>query len=169
MPSPAFALTLALVGSQPPPSNPPPIPCTDAHHRDFDFWVGRWEVFTPNGKKAGDNHIEKILGGCVLREQWRSASGKSVGRSFNIFAGGKWHQTWVDNQGLLLELVGGLTAPGRMAMSQDTKDAEGKPLRHEITWTRLEGGEVKQTWRTSKDHGKSWTKVFVGIYRRPRS
>lgn len=67
-----------------------------------------------------------------------------MGQSFNIFSGGKWHQTWVDNQGLLLELVGGLVAPGRMVMQQDTVDGDGAPLRHESLATRTPTGEVSR-------------------------
>jgi hypothetical protein len=27
----------------------PPPACSAAEHRQFDFWIGRWEVFTPDG------------------------------------------------------------------------------------------------------------------------
>ena len=50
---------------------PRPPACQGAEARQFDFWLGRWEVFTPDGQKAGDNHIEAIDGGCALIERWR--------------------------------------------------------------------------------------------------
>ena len=105
---------------------PAPPPCSGPEHRQFDFWVGEWDVTTPDGKPAGTNRIESILGGCVLMESWESTNGKSVGHSFNLYSSdGKWHQTWVDNGGTLLELVGGLDGD-RMVMSQERTTPDGK-------------------------------------------
>ena len=143
-----------------------PPPCASVEHRQFDFWVGEWEVTQPDGTLAGTNRIEVILGGCVLQESWASANGKSVGHSFNLYGrDGKWHQTWVDNSGLLLELVGGLE-DGRMVMGQDRTGPDGRPARHEISWEKLPSGQVKQHWRSSADGGQTWSDVFVGIYTR---
>ena len=106
----AIALTVTLSVS----GRAETAPCAAPQNRQFDFWVGDWEVTQPDGTVAGTNRVEIILGGCVLQENWESANGKSVGHSFNLYArDGKWHQTWVDNSGLLLELVGGLE-DGRM-------------------------------------------------------
>ena len=144
----------------------PPPPCSGPEHRHFDFWIGEWDVTQPDGGVAGANRIEKILDGCVLYESWRSANGKSQGHSFNIHGrDGKWHQTWVDNSGTLLELTGGIVE-GRMVMSQDTTRPDGTPVRHEISWEPLDTGQVRQHWRTSNDSGRTWNDVFVGIYTR---
>jgi hypothetical protein len=146
------------------PPKPATPPCTAPEHRQFDFWVGEWEVTQPNGTLAGTNRIESILGGCVLLENWEAASGKSKGHSFNLYSrDGKWHQTWVDNSGLLLELVGEFR-DGRMVMGQDRTGPDGKPVRHEISWEKLPTGQVKQHWRSSADGGKTWNDLFVGIY-----
>lgn len=143
---------------------PAPPPCSGPEHRQFDFWVGEWDVTTPDGKPAGTNRIESILGGCVLMESWESTSGQSVGHSFNLYSrDGKWHQTWVDNGGTLLELVGGLDGD-RMVMSQERTTPDGKASLHEISWTPLETGQVKQHWRVTTDGGETWRDAFVGIY-----
>jgi len=166
----ALALAVAPVGAQEPvPDAPaetplPPPPCQGEEHHQFDFWVGEWDVTQPDGQLAGTNRIERILDGCVLHESWRSANGLSVGHSFNIRArDGRWHQTWVDNSGLLLELVGGIEG-GRMVMGQDTVRPDGTKVRHEISWEPLPTGQVKQRWRATQDGGLTWTDVFVGIY-----
>ena len=145
---------------------PAPKPCSGPEHRQFDYWIGEWDVTTPDGKAAGTNRIASILGGCVLYESWRSTSGKSEGHSFNVYGrDGKWHQTWVDNGGTLLELVGGPEA-GRMVMSQERVGPDGKKALHEISWTKLETGQVKQHWRVTTDGGETWNDAFVGIYTR---
>jgi hypothetical protein len=154
----------APVGAQD--QKPAPPPCSGPEHRQFDFWVGEWDVATPDGKPAGTNRIESILGGCVLMESWESTNGKSVGHSFNLYAAdGRWHQTWVDNSGTLLELVGGLEGD-RMVMSQERTNPDGRTALHEISWTKLETGQVKQHWRFTTDGGQTWKDLFVGIYTR---
>jgi len=148
---------------------PAPKPCSTAEYRQFDFWIGDWNVSQTDGSPAGTNRIESILGGCVLYESWTSADGTHQGHSFNIYGrDGLWHQTWVDNAGLLLELRGGLEQ-GRMVMRQERPLPDGSTRLHEISWERLDGGQVRQHWRSSADGGKTWNDVFVGIYtRRPK-
>jgi hypothetical protein len=145
-----------------------PKPCTAAEHRQFDFWLGAWEVRTPAGKLAGANTIQSTLGGCVLQERWRGASGHH-GTSYNIYDASRrrWHQTWVDDSGLLLELEGAFT-DGRMVLVGETVDSTGKPVKQRITWEPMDGGKVRQRWDSSAD-GVEWEVVFEGIYTRVRS
>jgi hypothetical protein len=165
----AFALT-AIVAAGPALAQEPPAGCTAEGHHGFDFWIGEWEVYLTDGKtRAGSNRIEPILGGCVLLENWESASGGG-GKSFNHYwaQDQKWRQTWVDSSGGRLDLVGGLEGE-RMVMRGDGFAQDGSPVIHEISWEPLEGGDVKQHWRVSKDGGKSWQDAFLGIYRRKAS
>jgi hypothetical protein len=138
------------------------IACTSAEHRQFDFWLGSWEVFTPDGKKAGDNRIEAIDDGCALLERWRGRGGFS-GTSLNSWdaASGQWRQHWVDNQGGLLRLAGRLDG-ARMVLQ-----APEHP-RQRISWTPLPDGAVRQLWETSKDDGATWQVAFDGRYVRSR-
>jgi hypothetical protein len=62
--------------------------CHDPSARQFDFWIGRWQV-SQAGKPAGNNHIEKILDGCALLENWTGAQG-GTGKSLNFFDRDDW-------------------------------------------------------------------------------
>ena len=141
--------------------------CTAPEYSQFDFWVGERRVTDGDNKVVGTNAIDKILDGCVLRESWTSTTGMR-GNSLNIYsqARGAWHQTWVDSNGMLLELDGGLVG-GNMVLKGETpaRDGEGTVL-HEITWRPLADGRVRQTWKVSKDGGASWQEVFDGFYAR---
>lgn len=146
------------------PNNSPPPPCTDAAHRQFDFWVGEWSVTQPDGGVAGENSIQPILNGCVLLEQWQGASG-STGKSFNMYDArqGVWRQTWVDGSGGRLDLTGGLDG-NDMVLSGEQPGRDGGTVTHEIRWTPQEDGTVRQHWKASKDGGETWNDLFVGIY-----
>jgi hypothetical protein len=139
-------------------------PCAADAYRQFDFWVGTWEVKNAQGDVVGTNRITSILGGCVLMEEWQSA-GPYAGKSFNIYdaANDKWHQTWVDNGGLLLELDGKLV-DGSMVLKGTRPGRDGTAVVHRITWKPLEGGDIRQTWDSSEDEGQTWTTQFDGLY-----
>lgn len=142
-----------------------PGPCAAPEHRQFDFWLGHWEVRTPEGKLAGYNMIRRTLGGCVLQENWRGARGHR-GTSYNIYDASRrrWHQTWVDDEGNLLQLDGAF-ADGRMVLTGETVDSAGRTVRQRIIWEPLSGGKVRQLWESSPD-GISWKVEFEGIYSR---
>jgi hypothetical protein len=142
-------------------------PCSAPEYSQFDFWVGEWRVTDESGTFQGTNRIVKILGGCALQENWNGAQGMR-GHSFNIYAArrGTWHQTWVDSNGGLLLLDGGLE-DGRMVLSGQTPAPDGPgTVEHEISWESLPEGRVRQLWRISRDGGTTWNDAFVGIYSR---
>jgi len=146
--------------------NAAPKPCTASEYRQFDFWIGEWEVRAPAGRLAGTNRIEKILGGCALRESWRGARGSS-GTSLNAWDAGRrrWHQTWVDDDGLLLEIDGGLRE-GRMVLEGVTVSRDDARTGQRITWSPMPAGRVRQLWEQSTDGGTTWRVAFEGIYSR---
>ena len=75
----------------------PPVPpaCQGPEHAQFDFWVGEWSVTTTGSDQpVATSRIEKLYGGCAVRENWSPLSG-SAGGSLNSFYEGKWRQTWV--------------------------------------------------------------------------
>ena len=99
------ALVLMLSPAQA--AAPLPPPCAAPLHRQFDFWIGVWDVVGPAGKFAGINRVEPTDRGCALSESWSSAGGGYTGHSLNsVGSDGRWRQTWVDSGGLRLELVG---------------------------------------------------------------
>jgi hypothetical protein len=148
----------------PPPRQPPPR-CDAAEYRQFDFWVGDWEVKTPNGQTAGQNTITRELDNCVIKERWRGTGGMT-GESFNIWdrTTKRWHQTWVSSTGALL-LLDGEFRDGAMRMTGESIGPNG-PVHNRITWTPNPDGTVRQFWETSADKGKTWTVAFDGLYRK---
>jgi hypothetical protein len=163
-----FALTVGdaeLPAVSPRAAEVRPIPCAGAERRQFDFWLGDWDVRTPDGKVAGSNRISPVLGGCALREEWTGASG-SRGTSLNVFDSDarRWRQTWVDDKGNVLLLTGGYRN-GKMILEGDGPGSRrGARVRNRITWTPLSDGRVRQLWESSADGGRSWNTAFDGTY-----
>ena len=156
-----LVVLLAVAGAARAQTPPPPSPpaCQSAEHRQFDFWLGEWEVFLPNGKKAGDSRIEAIAAGCALLENW-SGNGGFSGKSLNSYDSEdkRWHQSWVDSSGSRLELAGSY-ADKRMVLSSGSGAAMQR-----IAWSLNDDGSVRQLWESSSDEGKTWTVQFDGRY-----
>ena len=142
-------------------------PCTSASHRQFDFWVGTWNV-TQAGKVAGQNKIQSILNGCAVMESW-TGTGGVTGHSLNIYDSTRdvWHQTWVDSTGSLLTLEGRFK-DGAMVLEGVATDEKGVKARQRVTWTAPSANEVRQLWQSSIDGGKTWKTEFDGVYSRQR-
>lgn len=142
-------------------------PCGAAAHRQFDFWVGEWDVRPvnpPPGPAAPPafNDISLSQDGCTLIERYQSGpvyTGTSL--SFYDRSRDLWHQTWIDNQGGPLYIEGKFQ-DGKMALW----GPEGTQPRSRVTWEAQSDGSVTQHWQTTADEGKSWTTVFHGRYTR---
>ena len=72
----------------------------------MDFWVGEWDVYTMDGKLAGTNRIEKVMGGAAILEHWEN-SGGIEGKSWFYWMADKkkWKQVWVTPDGAYKEKV----------------------------------------------------------------
>jgi len=165
----AVCASSQLVPASPQTAPPRQPPCkARPEYRQFDFWVGEWDVQNPQGQSAGTNSVRLILGDCVVFENWTGARG-GEGKSFNVYnaATGRWQQTWVDNSGSVLELHGDYKE-NQMRFVGETRAADGKVTLERLTFTKLSDGRVRQFWEQSADGGKTWTVAFDGTYIRKK-
>ena len=157
-----FIVPAALAAQQAKPS------CSDPGYRQFDFWVGDWEVTDSTGKAVyGNNRITLEEGKCLVHEHWTGSRG-GTGQSLNFRDPhtGRWSQVWVGNDGLILNISGGLEVQA-MVLTGEGMTMQGKQKAlHRASWTPLPDGRVRQYWQQSTDAGKTWTVVFDGWYRR---
>ena len=153
----AFALaaaawpTVAVAQSEPAeetPTEQAPRPCTSEAHRQFDFWVGEWDVHRAGGGPTASNSIASLHGGCVIRESYTNPGGYS-GMSLNYYgeADGEWHQLWLDNQGLVLKLKGGWNGKSMVLSSDESR----------ITWTRPRTGACARSGSRPRTAGRPGT------------
>ena len=158
-----LALILATTSLAAQQGQAPPT-CAGPEYRQFDFWVGEWDV-TVSGKPAGTNRITSEEDGCLIHEHW-AGQGGGTGQSLNFYdrADRQWHQVWVDSGGNALHLSG--TREGnQLRLTGMAPGPDGKPARQRLTFTANADGSVRQLWESSADGG-TWTVVFDGLYRR---
>lgn len=155
-----LALLLSATASAQAQSNVAAPKCSSPEYRQFDFWLGEWDVYQGD-KLAGRNSISSILNGCAVREEW-SGTGGFKGSSLNFYNSStkRWHQTWIDSQGQSLALDGQFEA-GSMVLQNL---AEENAPRHRITWTPMPDKSIRQLWQVRDNPGAEWRTLFDGRY-----
>ncbi|MEI2739165.1 MAG: hypothetical protein V9F01_10295 [Chitinophagaceae bacterium] len=150
-------------------------PCSRPEFRQFDFWIGEWEAFAPNGTKGGDSKISVILDSCVILEEWTSANAQQgliyTGKSFNSYnaATKQWQQTWTDNTGNTTEFLRGEGGSGKIVYYADkVAGPDGKVFMRRLTFTKLSNDKVRQFGERSDDGGKTWLTEYDLEYRRKK-
>jgi tetratricopeptide (TPR) repeat protein len=127
--------------------------------RQFDFWVGDWEVFNTAGQKAGTNLVQLFSDGCGLLENWTNSIGGD-GKSINFYDAGtnKWYQSWIGSGGGALRYAGNFK-DGAMRFEGETI-ANGKKTLQKLTFTKIDENTVRQLSEASTDEGKTWAVVY---------
>lgn len=143
-------------------------PCKySAEARQFDFWVGNWDVFLPNGQKAGINTVQLFSEGCGLLENWTNTVGGD-GKSINFYDSGtqKWYQSWIGSGGGALRYEGNFK-DGAMRFEGETI-ANGKKTLQKLTFFKLDENTVRQLFESSSDEGKTWVVTYDLKYERKK-
>lgn len=148
-------------------------PCSKPEYRQFDFWLGEWEAFSPNGNKGGDSKISLMLDSCTILEEWTSAIVRNgfrfSGKSYNMYNAAKkqWQQYWVDNTGSVTEYFNGFYKDDKMTIqTNNEKVSDTSWLIQKMTFYKLNADKIRQHGENSNDGGASWTTSFDLEYRR---
>ena len=139
-------------------------PCRSPEYRQFDFWIGDWEVQDPSGNVVGHNLVTFEQDGCLIVEHWTATGGIQTGTSFNYYdiRDRKWHQLYLDNSG---------NAGAFPAMAGELKDSKMVLLTNEPnapisrwTWYTLAPNRVRQMAEQSTDNQKTWQITWDSVY-----
>lgn len=144
-------------------------PCDSGPYRAFDFWLGAWQVHTPEGALAGHNQITAEEQGCLLVERWESVRG-GTGQSYNYYDphSQEWHQLWV-SAGAIIDYAGGLEGKDMVLNGTITNRAAGTRAPFRGRWSPAEDGSVLQHFEQWNKAEQRWDDWFTGRYTRPAS
>lgn len=150
----AAALVAPAADSQPPAA----AACTALESGALDFWIGDWELSFANADGSQGSAVNRIsrdeYGACVVSEHFQQADGDYRGASWSVYdpAAGNWKQTWVDNRGAYLTLVGGPVSGRGHLFELRTLWPDGKGRTHyRMIWERTDADNL--VWRWQKDDG----------------
>ena len=135
--------------------------------RQFDFWVGDWDVYSVQGQKVASSRIESFSEGCGILENWTTVG--NTGKSINYFDTNtkKWTQLWVGSGGAATMYVGEY-ADNKMVIDSVITNKDGKKTINRMTFFHLDTNTVRQLGEASNDDGKIWTPTFDFKYIRKK-
>jgi tetratricopeptide (TPR) repeat protein len=143
-------------------------PCAyTPENRQFDFWLGEWNVSTTQGAvPSGNSNIELILEDCVVQENWKSLNSPYAGKSYNIYNASlkRWEQYWVDSVGGNIFFYGGLKDGVMDYWTDDLPQPDGTKLKRHLQFFKLGSDSVRQFSQGSSDGGKSWQVEYDFTY-----
>jgi hypothetical protein len=167
-----IALALAAAAPATPPPPPPPPACSTAEYRQLDFWVGDWdaEFALPGGQtgRAVNRITRDEYGDCVIAEHFEQADIGYVGASHSMYdpARKKWVQTWVDNGGAYITLIGGPVEGREHSFELVTVDPKGpKQVHSRMIWQEVKPDSFTWRWQGQTADG-SWADSWVIRYTR---
>lgn len=151
------------------PARPDIPPCTvNTESRQFDFWLGEWDVTYPGAVKPSSSKVYLDLDQCMLVESWDGGKGHKGKNMFAYSPDDKhWHGMFADNEGRV-HVFEGTVVSGVAELQGPSRNEDGKVVLNRIRVTRLSADKVAQTWEKSSDSGATWTIAFRGEYSRAK-
>lgn len=149
-------------------------PCKNlASARDFDFWIGTWEVYNnqyPN-HRVGTSVIESVAGDCTILENWYAYNSPNDGKSQNWYnpTTGKWTQMWVGSGGVATQYTDGEYKDRAMRFKYTQANTQGVVQPGNFVFENLGPDKVRQYQDISNDGGKTFNILFDFIYIRKKS
>ncbi|MBS1916462.1 MAG: tetratricopeptide repeat protein [Bacteroidetes bacterium] len=146
-------------------------PCSaDVHSRQFDFWIGEWDVYQTGTKNlVGHSIIQSISGGCAILENWTSLAGAHNGKSINYYdtLAKAWEQDWVGSSGDIQRFTNGRYENEKMMFTYTTKQNGQKAFGNFIFYN-LGADKVRQYQDVSVDDGKTFQVSYDFTYIRKK-
>jgi hypothetical protein len=144
-------------------------PCEDPEFKQFDFWLGDWEVASAgDGTPRGSSHISKEMNGCVVWENWTSAGSPYFGKSYNTWNPNlkRWEQYWVDTSAGVMFFHGNVKDNVMDYWTDDVPQSGGGTLLRHLQFFNIGPEKVRQFSQESSDGGKTWQTEYDLIYTR---
>jgi hypothetical protein len=179
MPVAALASALLLAAGVAFPQAPgSSSPCRTPEARQFDFWLGTWDLTgraraQPGSDRWGEtrstNTIRSTMNGCVTREEFENvAPTRWTGMSVSVWnpRSHQWHQTWVDSQGSYIPLTGAFQ-DGRMILVTPARALPtGDSIVNRMVFHDIARDSLVWDWEASRDGGRTWELLWSILYRR---
>lgn len=139
--------------------------CCSEKYQEFDFWLGKWEVYDNSGVLIGINSIKKQSDNCLIQEKWIDDERRGSSTTFFDSSDNSWNQIWVDNSDFVLKLKGNMV-DDIMTLKSELIQGNNKKYYNKISWTKHEDGSITQLWQIFNESDLKISEVFQGIYKK---
>lgn len=155
-----------------------PAWCPEPEARQFDFWLGEWDVRNRNRPPGGDrwydtgvatNRVYAVVGGCAVVEHWRGYAFPSAGHIAG-FSVRTWDPEASEWDLVLLWPVGGPPRfgnprgrfrDGRGEFTNSFAGPSGDTVISRLTFSDITEGSFRWSNGLSDDGGRSWSSTWT--------
>ncbi len=154
--------------------------CTSTEARQFDFWVGSWDINQKILNQDGSwielkasTKVSPLLNGCALEEHWtgqvqffwlgmkQPEEIKGFSLRYYDTSSGKWNIYWMDTQTPELGLpYTGNFADGKGEFFAERETKKGRQISR-IVFSDIKENSVHWDLSVSNDDGKSWRVIWI--------
>lgn len=154
--------------------------CADKNFKEFDFWLGEWEIKQKILKADGtwfeskaETKVSKILDGCAVQENWEGEvfffwegmnqpeKIKALSVRFFDAKTQKWTINWMDTRSPKFSVFEGDFNYGKGELFRSLKDENGSETVLRITFSDIKADSVHWDLAFSKDGGKTFTMLWI--------
>ena len=150
-------------------------PCGSEQARQFDFWLGDWDLTWPAEQSGGEsgetmtgsNRITRLFDDCVIEENFTTADASFRGHSVSVYdeRAGLWRQTWVDSAGGYIVLTGSYDGE-TMELRTAPIERDGETVLQRMVFSDIDVDSLEWAWQGSRDGGSTWNDLWNITYRR---
>ncbi len=154
--------------------------CTQPQARQFDFWIGEWQIHQKLLQADGswlslkaETKVSPTLDGCALVESWSGEvlffwegmkkpeplQGYSV-RAYDPQTG-KWFIHWMDTRSPRLTTFEGSFEGNQGVFQHTSVGADGKPQVRRIVFSHITAASVRWELAISSNQGATWQPLWV--------
>lgn len=160
------------------------IACDAPGAREFDFWIGEWDVANRhrNPEKPeddtwyetglGTDRVHAILDGCAIVEHWDGALSFAHVRGFSVRAWDPEKRAWVlvlnwpSPRGPFFSVLEGGFEDGIGRFYNEVTGPDGNPVRVRYTFSDIGPDRLRWTGARSTDGGRAWRGFWRMEFRR---
>lgn len=150
--------------------------CSAPEHREFDFWIGSWDVLNRNRPPEGDSfyltgratdRVYAVVGGCGIVEHWRGMAISRFILGFSIRAWDPATREWLlvllwptTGEPSFGELRGGFRH-GRGEFLFERHGPGDERVLNRFTFSDITANSLRWENATSRDGGQSWSGSWI--------
>ncbi len=180
-------LTAAPLAAQTADAGPPVArahACDSPQARQFDFWIGEWDVENQNrdprtpadstwhATGAATDRVYPVLDGCAIVELWDGylTFGHVVGFSVRTYDpdAGRWTLllNWPAGQGPIFSTLDGTFEGGVGRFFNEARGPAGEVVRNRYTFSDVTPGSLRWDAAVSRDGGRTWRETWIMRFQR---
>ncbi len=158
------------------PASSTAAPCRDPAYRQFDFWIGQWDVVNrqrrPQGTEWGitghaTDRVYPVADGCGMVEHWlgTAAQGQVLGYSLRVWNPHKhkWDLVllWPRPEQPRFFTLEGDFRDGRGDFLRTFTDTAGNPVQVRFSFSDITPNSLRWNDGVSRDRGQTWAGSWI--------